>query len=218
MAQEGKLARCIEHTVVEPNSTKRDAMRAARETLKYGFRGVCVLPAYVALARDLIKNRARVISVAGFPFGTQSIEAKALEAEQAIENGASDVDFVMNRGMLKSGNYEYIKEEIEAVKKATGNSTLKVIIETPDLTEKEIKIACELIVKAKADYVKTASGYRGSTKLEDVRFIRRQFPHLQIKASGGIRTYEQAVAFLENGANLIGTSRGVEIIKSALKP
>ncbi len=208
------FARYIEHTVVDPNSTKRDVEKVVLETLHYGFRGACVLPSYVKMARDLMGSKARVISVAGFPFGTQSVEVKVLEAKQAVENGASDIDMVMNRGMLKSKNYDYIIGEIKAVKNAIGDSTLKVIIETPDLKEDEIRIACGLIIKAEADYVKTASGFRGHTKLEDVRLIRKHFPQLGIKSSGGIRTYAQAAAFIEAGANLIGTSRGVEIISS----
>jgi deoxyribose-phosphate aldolase len=207
------LPKYIEHTIVNPNSTEKDVERVVKEVLKYGFRSICVLPNYVKKASEMLKNKARVVTVVGFPFGVQSIEAKVLETQHAVADGATDIDMVMNRSMLKNKEYGYVKREVAEVIKASKGAIVKVIIETPDLTKREIKTACKLIKEVGADYVKTGTGFRGPTKLEDVKFIRKNFPDLPIKASGGIRTYRQAVRFLKAGANLIGSSHGVKIIR-----
>lgn len=215
-----QLAGMIDHTLLKPTTTKKDIMRLCREAKKYRFAAVCVNPTYVSLAAKLLKNTdVKVCTVIGFPLGATTTEVKAFETENAIKNGAQEVDMVINIGMLKSGNYGFVKRDIEAVVKAAGDAITKVIIETCYLSDKEKVKACMLAKKAGADYVKSSTGFgsRGAT-IADVRLMRKIVgKKMGVKAAGGIRTFEDAVAMIEAGATRIGTSHAMSIMAEAKK-
>ncbi|MBT8171312.1 deoxyribose-phosphate aldolase [Candidatus Bathyarchaeota archaeon] len=213
------LARLIDHTILKPNSNIKDIERFCQEAIENKFWSVCINPDYVSLASKLVANsNVRVSSVVGFPFGANTSEVKLHEAKKAIEDGANEIDMVMNLGAFKSGNYENVKGEIEEiidVAKNYGNIITKVIIETGFLNFKEKIVACKLVVKSGADFVKTSTGFntQGAT-IKDVKLLRKiAGASFGVKASGGIRTYDQALKMVEAGANRIGTSSGVQIIK-----
>lgn len=208
----------IDHTILSPAATPRDVERYCRETLEYGFWGVMVNPYYVSLAKAVIGNRAKVMSVVGFPFGATKPFLKAREAEAALNDGADEIDMVMNIGAFKAGLYEVVEREVKAVASVVHDygGVLKVIIETGYLTPDEIAKASRLVVDAGADFVKTSTGYgpRGAT-VEDVEIIRRAVgDRAGVKAAGGIRTADQAIAMIKAGANRIGSSHGVDIINT----
>jgi deoxyribose-phosphate aldolase len=215
-----QLAGMIDHTLLKPTATKKDIMRLCREAKKYRFAAVCVNPTYVSLAAKLLKNTdVKVCTVIGFPLGATTTEVKAFETENAIKNGAQEVDMVINIGMLKSGNYGFVKRDIEAVVKAAGDAITKVIIETCYLSDKEKVKVCMLAKKAGADYVKSSTGFgsRGAT-IADVRLMRKIVgKKMGVKAAGGIRTFEDAVAMIEAGATRIGTSHAMSIMAKAKK-
>jgi deoxyribose-phosphate aldolase len=215
-----QLAGMIDHTLLKPTTTKKDIMRLCREAKKYRFAAVCVNPTYVSLAAKLLKNTdVKVCTVIGFPLGATTTEVKAFETENAIKNGAQEVDMVINIGMLKSGNYGFVKRDIEAVVKAAGDAITKVIIETCYLSDKEKVKACMLAKKAGADYVKSSTGFgsRGAT-IADVRLMRKIVgKKMGVKAAGGIRTFEDAVAMIKAGATRIGTSHAMSIMAEAKK-
>ncbi len=213
-----ELAKLIDHTILSPAATPRDVERYCRETLEYGFWGVMVNPYYVSLAKAVIGNRAKVMSVVGFPFGATKPFLKAREAEAALNDGADEIDMVMNIGAFKAGLYEVVEREVKAVASVVHDygGVLKVIIETGYLTPDEIAKASRLVVDAGADFVKTSTGYgpRGAT-VEDVEIIRRAVgDRAGVKAAGGIRTADQAIAMIKAGANRIGSSHGVDIINT----
>lgn len=181
--------------------------------MKYGFHSVCVPVIWVKKAKQLVKNKAKVIAVVGFPFGFNPTEAKVVETKIAIRNGADEIDMVLNRCWLKSKKYDLVEKDIREVVKAARPKGVKVIIETPDLSEDEIKKACLIAKKAGAEFIKTCTGLRGGVKIKDVKLIKKIVPDLKIKASGGIRTYEKALKLIKAGAVRIGTSAGVQIVK-----
>ncbi len=215
------LAARIEHTHLQPHTTRSRIDALIAEALAYGFRGVCVPPWYVGYAAQQVPPSAnlRIISVVGFPTGYHPTAVKVAEAEQLIAAGAQELDMVMNNAAFHSGDLTAAQEDIAAVVAACHQQGIpcKVIIETGLLdTLENIAAAAHLAAEAGADYVKTSTGFfgRGAT-VEDVRTIRRAIPaHVKIKASGGIRTAEQALQLIEAGADVLGASRGVEIIKA----
>ncbi len=213
-----ELARLIDHTILNPAATPKDVERYCREVLEYGFWGVMVNPFYVSYAKAIVGNRAKVMSVVGFPFGATKPSLKAQEAEAALNDGADEIDMVMNVGAFKAGLYEIVAREIKAVASVVHDygGILKVIIETGYLTPDEIAKASLLAVESGADFVKTSTGYgpRGAT-VEDVAIIRKAVgDRAGVKAAGGIRTAEQAIAMIKAGANRIGSSHGVDIINT----
>ena len=222
-----ELAKCIEHTLVKPDATEAELALLVKEATRYGFYAVVVNSGYVAEARKLLGLGAqtRVVATVAFPFGAAHEEAKAAEARIAVQQGADEIDMVMNLGRLKSGDEAFIKAEVEGVKRELEalegrigkNIPLKVIIETPLLTPEEVGRASLASLAARADFIKTSTGFaKRPTSLEDVRLIKKAVGNAaSIKASGGIRTYEQAIAFLEAGAARIGSSRSVEIVGAA---
>lgn len=190
------------------------------EAVEYGFAAVCINPIYVPLAYELLRNTdVKVCAAIGFPLGSTFKEVKVEEARRAIERGAAELDMVINLPMLKSGKYDYVEEEIREVKRSTGDGILKVIIECCYLTDEEKVIAAKIAERAGADYVKTSTGFGPSgARIEDVKLLRSVLsPHVKIKAAGGIRTGEQVIGFLEAGADRLGTSSGVRIIKELKK-
>ncbi|TET20779.1 deoxyribose-phosphate aldolase [Candidatus Bathyarchaeota archaeon] len=216
------LAKMIDHTLVKPTATKDEVAKLCEEAEKYRFGSVCVNPTYVSLATRLLKETTvKVCSSVGFPFGVTLPEVKAFEARRAVENGACEIDMVINIGALKSKDYEAVKRDIEAVvavKRSQNDVVVKVIIETGCLTAEEKVMACKLVKEAGADFVKTSTGFiKGGVTVEDVRLMRETVGEdMGVKAAGGIRTLKQALAMIEAGANRIGTSSGVAIIEGFL--
>lgn len=216
-----ELAKIIDSTNVKATATKREIDALCREAIQYGFGCVCVNPVYVSFARALLKgSKVRLSSTVGFPFGVSLTETKVFEARKALEHGADELDMVIDLGAVKSEDYGKVRDDIAAVveaKRLSRDIVVKVIIETAYLTKKEKVVACTLAKEAGADFVKTSTGFfgRGAT-VEDVRLIRRTVgEEIGVKAAGGVRTYEDAVAMIEAGANRIGTSSAVAIIKGA---
>ena len=217
-----ELAKRIDHAVVRPSATLKDVEAGCLEAKRYRLRAICVPPCYVERAAELLKGSGvRVCAVVGFPSGYDLPAVKAREAKIVMELGAQDVDMVMNISALKSGLYDLVLRDIagvvEAVKAREG--VVKVIIEVCYLTEEEIHRACELVLRAGADFVKTSTGLGPSgATIEAVKLIRSVVgDKAGVKASGGIRTLGQALAMLEAGADLIGTSTPSAIIEEALK-
>ncbi len=213
------LNKHIEHTLLKQDAKKEDFEKLFDEAKKYNFLGVCINPAYVKFAKEALEgSEVKVVTVIGFPLGANKTEVKAFETSCAVADGADEVDMVLNVTALKDKDYEYVREDIKAVKIATKNSPLKVILETDLLTKDEIKKACELCVEAKADFVKTSTGFVKNgvgAKVEDVKLMYETVsPYgLKVKASGGIRDKEAALKMLEAGAERLGTSSGVKIVE-----
>jgi len=213
------LAKLIDHTDVRPIATDADIKRLCDEAVKHGFCAVCVQPYFVRLASRLLANESgvKVCTVVGFPFGTNVTDVKVFEVRKAIEDGAEELDVVMNISAVKSGNYAYLEEELNKIMSVAEDTVIKLIIETGYLTVEEMKKVCDIAVKAGVDYIKTCTGFgpRG-VSLDDVRLIK-EFTggKVGIKASGGIRTYEQAVSLIEAGATRLGTSRSLKILEGA---
>ena len=213
-----QLAKMIDHTLIKPVATRNDVEKLCKEAEKYGFGCVCVNSMYVSLAKQLLRGAdVKVCSTVGFPFGATLSEVKAFEAEKAGERGAQEIDMVINIGALKSGDYETVKKDIETVvnvKRSHSDLVIKVIIETGYLTTQEKVMACRLAKEAGADFVKTSTGLVGGATVEDVKLMRETVgKNVGVKAAGGIRTFKEALAMIEAGANRIGTSTGVAIIE-----
>jgi deoxyribose-phosphate aldolase len=216
-----ELAKLLDSTLVKAVATKSEIEKLCQEAIQYGFRCAVVNPVYVKFAAKLLEGSdVKVCSTVGFPFGVSLSEIKALEAVKAVEDGAEELDMVINLSALKSGDYEFVKRDIVAVldvKRLSKDVIVKVIIETDYLTMEEKIIACKLAKEAGADFVKTSTGLFGKgATVEDVRLMRQTVgKDIGVKAAGGIRTYADAVAMIEAGANRIGTSTAVAIIKGA---
>lgn len=208
----------IDHTILKANAREEEVKTLCEEALKYQFATVCINPCYIPQAVHLLQGSGvGITSVVGFPLGTMTSMAKAYEAKEAVQLGASEIDMVINVGALKDEKYEYILHEIGLVvkesKKADPDTVVKVIIETCLLTKDEIIKACQLAVEAGADYVKTSTGFStGGATVEDIALMRETVgPSIGIKASGGIRTYLGAKAMIDAGATRIGASASVDI-------
>jgi len=215
-----ELAKFIDHTLLKATASVAEITKLCEEAKKYQFAAVCVNPSYVRFCSDLLKgSEVKVDTVIGFPLGANTSLVKAFEAENAVKEGAKEVDMVINIGALKSGDYDLVLKDIKAVVEAAGSALIKVIIETCYLTEEEKKIASLLAKEAGAHFVKTSTGFgTGGATVEDVKFIRSVVgPGIKIKASGGIRTYDDALKMIEAGANRLGTSSGVKIMEDFLQ-
>ncbi|GAA0063131.1 deoxyribose-phosphate aldolase [Clostridium sp. CTA-1] len=211
-----KLSKYIDHTLLKPQATEKDILKLIEEAKTYDFASVCVNPSWVKLAHKNLKDTdVKVCTVVGFPLGATSTASKVYETKVAIEDGADEIDMVISVGQLKSGNDEYVKEEIKKIVEASKDKLVKVIIETCLLTEEEKVKACTLAKEAGADYVKTSTGFStGGAKPEDIKLMRETIgKDMGIKASGGIHTKEEMEAMIENGAIRIGASCGVELVK-----
>ncbi len=213
----------IEHTCLKPEATKNDILQLLDEAIKHQFFGVCINPYYVPLAKEhLATSGIKIVTVVGFPLGAMHTLAKALEAKQAIEDGADEIDMVINIGALKNKDYQYVQQDIETVKSACQNIILKVIIETDLLTKEEIIKACQLSIAAGAQFVKTSTGFVkngiGAT-VENVQLMYDTVSsaRLGVKASAEIRDQEKALALMNAGATRLGTSAGVAIAKPHLE-
>ena len=216
-----ELTKMIDSTNVKATATKGEIENLCKEAVQYGFRCAVVNPIYVKFASKLLEGSSvKVCSTIGFPFGVSLPEIKALEAVKAVEDGADELDMVINLSALKSGNYDAVKRDIAsvvAVKRLSREIIVKVIIETAYLTNEEKIIACKLVKEAGADFVKTSTGFFGKgATVEDVKLMRQTVgKDMGVKAAGGIRTYADAIAMIEAGANRIGTSTAVQIIEGA---
>lgn len=208
----------IEHTLLKPEATKEELVKLFDEAKNNGFKGVCVNPVNVEMAKKYLKDTdVLVVTVVGFPLGASLSVVKAFETEMAIKDGADEIDMVINISALKNKDYDCVLADVEAVKKACGDKPLKVILETDLLEKEEIKKACEICVQAKADFVKTSTGFVKNgvgAKAEDVKIMAEIVkPHgLGVKASGGIRDKAKAKDMIDAGADRLGTSSGVAII------
>ncbi|AQR94318.1 deoxyribose-phosphate aldolase [Clostridium saccharoperbutylacetonicum] len=213
------IAKYIDHTILKAEATVEDVKKLCVEAKEYGFASVCVNACYAKLVSTELKGSdVKTCVVVGFPLGAMTKEAKAFETAQAIENGANEIDMVINVGTLKAKNYELLKEDIEAVVNAAkGKAIVKVIIETCLLTDEEKVKACEISKEAKADFVKTSTGFStgGATK-EDIALMRKTVgPELGVKASGGIRDFKTAMDMINSGASRIGASASIAIVKES---
>ncbi|WP_170240043.1 deoxyribose-phosphate aldolase [Streptococcus suis] len=213
-----KLNKYIDHTILKPETTQEQVEKILAEAKEYDFASVCVNPTWVALAAESLKDSdVKVCTVIGFPLGANTPAVKAFETKDAISNGADEIDMVINIGALKTGNYDLVLEDIKAVVAASGDKLVKVIIEACLLTDDEKVKACQLSQEAGADYVKTSTGFStGGATVADVALMRKTVgPDMGVKASGGARSYEDAIAFIEAGASRIGASLGVAIMNGA---
>ena len=216
-----QLAKMIDSTNIKPDATKEQIVKLCQDAIKYGFKCVAVNPTYVPLAVKLVKNSdVKVCTTVGFPYGATLPEVKAYEAKRVVELGAEEIDMVINISAFKSGDYELVKRDVEAVvavKEQNPNVIVKVIIETGLLKTEEEKVkACRLVKEAGADFVKTSVGTFGKATVEDVRLMRKAVgENFGVKAAGGIRTYQDAIKMVEAGANRIGTSTAVAIVEGA---
>ncbi len=210
------IAEKIDHTILRADARTEEVKRYCEEALRYHFASVCVNTCHVPLvAEQLQGSGVKVCCVVGFPLGAMSSKAKAYEAQAAVEDGAEEVDMVINIGAVKDGNYDFVEEDIRRVVEASGDAVVKVILETCLLTKEEIAEACRCAVKAGAGFVKTSTGFStGGAAVEDIRLMRETVgKSAKVKASGGIRTYEQAKAMLEAGADRIGAGNGVLLLE-----
>ncbi|MDB9755122.1 deoxyribose-phosphate aldolase [Winogradskyella sp.] len=210
-----ELNRYIDHTLLSAAATESDILRLCEEALKYNFYSVCVNSNYVALAKQALgQSQVKVCTVISFPLGAMSTEAKIYEAKKAIEQGATEIDMVMNIGRLKSKNHVAVLKDISNVKRAIGLIPLKVILEISELSKNEIVKACEICIDAKADFVKTSTGFsKSGATLTAVKIMKKTVKNkLKIKASGGIRDVETALKYIETGVHRIGTSSGVTMM------
>lgn len=209
------LAKYIDHTVLKQTATKADIEQLCAEAKQYGFASVCVNPCWVLLAAKLLNGTdVKVCTVIGFPLGANTTEAKVLEAKDALKNGATELDMVINIGALKSGMCDEVYQDIKLIRDLGKDFILKVIIETCLLTDEEKKKACELAACAKADFVKTSTGFStGGATVEDVKLMKAAIPAgMEVKASGGIKDLETTKKMIEAGATRIGASAGIKIL------
>jgi len=217
---DGRVSHMIDHTLLKPDATQDQIAQLCYEAKKYGFASVCVNPSYVKLCADLLKETdVLVCTVIGFPLGATSTETKVFEAQKALRDGATEVDMVINVGALKSRDYERVQRDIAAVARAVhaGGALLKVIIEAALLTDEEKVAACQIAKVSGADFVKTSTGFGpGGATAEDVALMRRVVGvGMGVKASGGIRSYEDARKMIAAGASRIGASASVKIVQEA---
>lgn len=210
-----KYNKLIDHTLLKQTATPEQIMELCNEAKEYDFMSVCVNPCFVPLASELLKDSdVKVCTVVGFPLGMNLTKTKLEETELALKLGADEIDMVINVGMLKDHQDDYVENEINLLKQACGSHILKVIIETCLLTDEEKVRACLLAKKAGADFVKTSTGFSlGGATVHDVKLMRETVgKEMGVKASGGVKTHEDLIAMVEAGATRIGTSSGVKII------
>lgn len=211
-----ELNKYIDHTLLKPEATQEQILAIIEQAKQYDFASVCVNPTWVGLAAKELKGTdVKVCTVIGFPLGATTSAVKAFETKDAIANGADEIDMVINVGQLKAGQYDAVEADIRAVVEASGDKLVKVIIETCLLTDEEKVRACQLSQKAGADFVKTSTGFStGGATVPDVALMRKTVgPDMGVKASGGARSLEDALAFIEAGATRIGASSGVAIME-----
>lgn len=206
----------VDHTLLKQQATWEEIKTILDDGMKYNTASACIPASFVKRAKEYVKDKLAICTVIGFPNGYSTKETKVFETKNAIENGADEIDMVINIGALKEKNYKYVLEEIQEIKKACGNRILKVIIETCLLTEDEKIKMCEIVSNSGADYIKTSTGFStgGATKEDIMLFAKNISNGLKIKAAGGIKSLEDAEEFINLGADRLGTSRIVAIVKN----
>ena len=211
-----EVLKMVDHTLLAQTATWEEIRQICDDGLRYGTASVCIPPCYVAAAAEYVQGKLPICTVIGFPNGNHTTEAKIYEAKDAIANGASELDMVINIGALKAKNYAYVQNEIEKLKEVCDNKILKVIIETCLLNEEEKIKMCEIVTQAKADYIKTSTGFStGGATFDDIAlFAKYVGPDVKIKAAGGISSFDDAEKFISLGASRLGTRRLVKIEKS----
>ena len=219
MRSDAQILACVDHTLLKPEATWPQVQALCEEAVQYHTASVCLNGGYVRQAAEYLAGRVPVCCVVGFPLGAMASRVKCLEAEAALEDGAGEIDMVINVGRMKNGEYQAVQQEIAAVKRAVGDHILKVIIETCLLTDREKEILCDLGPEAGADFIKTSTGFStGGATFGDVELFREHIgPGVRIKAAGGISTLADAERFLSLGASRLGTSRVVRLLKEAEK-
>lgn len=208
------LSKC-DHTLLSTTATEQDIKAILDDAVKYSVASACIPPSYVEFAKNHVGDKLRICTVIGFPNGYNSTECKVFETLDAIKNGADEIDMVINIGKVKSGDYEFVLKEIKQVKSACGDNVLKVIVETCQLTREEKVKLCQIVTEAKADFIKTSTGFStyGAT-FEDISLFKANVgKDVKIKAAGGIKTLADAQKFIELGADRLGTSKVVKAVK-----
>ena len=212
------IAAMIDHTLLKATATRAQIIQLCAEAREYRFASVCVNPVHVAEAATLLKGSpVKVCTVIGFPLGANTSEVKAFETMNAVRNGADEIDMVLNVGAAKEADWVTVESDIRAVVNAAAGRLVKVILETCYLTAEEIERACQAAAAAGADFVKTSTGFgSGGAKAEDVALMKKSIPErMRVKASGGIHTYQEAMALIDAGASRIGASAGIQIVSDA---
>ena len=211
-----EILKHVDHTLLLQGSTWEEIKQICDDAMKYGTASVCIAPSYVKQAAEYMGDKMAVCTVIGFPNGYMTTATKAFETKDALENGASEIDMVINIGWLKDKKYDLIENEIRSLKEICGDKILKVIIETCFLTEEEKIKMCEIVTKAGADYIKTSTGFGGAgATFEDIKLFSEHIgANVKMKAAGGISSIEDAEKFLELGADRLGTSRIIKIVKN----
>ena len=210
-----ELCATVDHTLLKQTATWKEIQALCDDAIAFGTASVCIPPCYVRQAHEYVQGKMAICTVIGFPNGNNTTASKVFETRDAIENGADEVDMVINIGMLKAGEKEYVEDEIRRIKAAAGDKILKVIIETCLLTDEEKIAMCEIVTRAGADFIKTSTGFStaGATFTDIELFAKHVGPNVKIKAAGGISTLEDAEKFLALGASRLGTSRIVKLLK-----
>ena len=209
-----EILKHVDHTQLRAFATWEDIQKLCEEAIEYETASVCIPPCYIKRVHDTYGEKINICTVVGFPLGYSVTEAKAAETKKALEDGASEVDMVVNISDVKNGNYDAVQAEIAALKKITGDKILKVIIETCYLTEEEKIAMCKAVTAAGADYIKTSTGFGTAGALEDIRLFRENIgPDVKMKAAGGVKTVADMEAFLEAGCDRIGTSSAIQLIQ-----
>lgn len=210
-----KLCSMVDHTLLKQTATWDQIKALCDEAMEFGTASVCIPPCYVKQAHDYVQGKLTICTVVGFPNGNMTTNAKEFETLEALANGAEEIDMVINIGMLRAGNTDYVANEIRRLKEACGRRILKVIIETCLLTEKEKKTMCRIVTECGADFIKTSTGFSiGGATPEDIKlFAENVGPNVRIKAAGGIATLEDAENFVKLGATRLGTSRVLKLVR-----
>ena len=205
----------VDHTLLKAFATWEDIQKICEEAIEYGTASVCIPATYIRKVHDTYGEKINICTVVGFPLGYSTTTAKIAETQQALADGATEIDMVINIAEVKNGNYEYVTDEIRALKAVTGDKVLKVIIETCYLTEEEKIAMCKAVTKAGADYIKTSTGFgTGGATMEDILLFKEHIgPNVKMKAAGGIRSVADMEAFLNAGCDRIGTSSAIKLIK-----
>lgn len=206
----------VDHTLLLQNATWEEIKAICNDGMKYETASVCIPTCYVKQAKEYMGDKCKVCTVIGFPNGNYTTATKVFETKDALANGADEIDMVINVGMLKAKEYDYVLNEIQAIKEACGDKILKVIIETCLLTEDEKIKMCEIVTESGADFIKTSTGFStaGATFADVELFAKHVGPNVKIKAAGGISSMDDAEKFIELGASRLGTSRIVKIVKN----
>ncbi|MGN0324625.1 MAG: deoxyribose-phosphate aldolase [Oliverpabstia sp.] len=210
-----EIIKHVDHTLLAQTATWEEIRQICDDAISYGTASVCIPPSYVKQVKEYVQDRMTVCTVIGFPNGYMTTKAKAFETKDALENGADEIDMVINLGWVKDKKYDCIENEIRILKKECGEKILKVIIETCLLTEEEKIRMCEIVTRAGADYIKTSTGFsKAGATFEDIElFSKHVGTNVKVKAAGGISSFEDAEKFLELGADRLGTSRVVKLVK-----